>query len=63
MSTTLVWIIVAIVWVLGAFIAYPIIDKHIADDDAPKWQKIWFSAVWPCTAILAGISWLHNNIG
>lgn len=54
--------IVILVWVLGAFIAYPIINKGISDEDAAKWEKVWYSAVWPCTAILYGIHWLHNAL-
>lgn len=63
MSTTLVWIIVALAWAVGAIVAYPIISKENKknEDDLPTWQLVWFALVWPCTLILAGIHWLHNK--
>ena len=57
----MVWIILALVWALGALVAYPVIDKKTDDEDTEKWEKMWYAAVWPCTAILYLIHLIHNS--
>lgn len=52
------YIIVAVVWIIGAIIAYPIIKK---------WEKstaetIWFCLIWPCLIPLYIIHLLHNKV-
>ncbi len=58
----MVLFIVALVWVFVAIATYYIIDNSFEEGDAKKWEKVWYAAVWPCTAILYGIHWLHNKL-
>lgn len=57
----MIWIILALVWALGALVAYPVIDKKTDDEDTETWEKMWYAVVWPCTAILYLIHLIHNS--
>ena len=53
----MVWIIVGIIWLIGILISYKFVFS--------KWnnslfEKIWFSAVWPCIIPLYLIHAIHN---
>lgn len=52
------WIIVAICWLVGIFVAY---FKFIKNWDNSTFEKIWFSVLWPCLIPLYIIYWIHNN--
>ena len=54
-----IWIIVAIVWIVGIFVAY---NKYISKwDGKTKAEKIYFSIIWPLVLPLYLIHYLHNR--
>lgn len=59
----MIWIILALVWALGALIAYPVIDKKTDDEDTEKWEKVWYAAIWPCTLLLYCIYAVRRRFG
>ena len=54
--TTLIIIVLAIVYVLGIFVAY----KKMKNWNNKTGEKVWFAVLWPLTAILYGIHVIHN---
>ena len=49
--------ILLIVWVVGAFVAY---YKFISKWNNSHFEKVWFSIFWPLTLILNVIHRIHN---
>jgi hypothetical protein len=54
----MVYLIVAIVWIIGGILAY---KYFISKWDDSKFEKIWFSCVWPCLIPLYIIHAIHNS--
>lgn len=52
------WIIVAIIWLIGIVLSYKL---FISKWDNSKFEKVWFSIVWPCLIPLYFIHWLYNK--
>ena len=55
MTTAL--IIVAVIWVVGAFVAYHVISKW----GKSHFETIWFSIFWPVLILLYPIHKWHNR--
>lgn len=51
---TLIWIIVALVWLVGAIIAYGKFEKKGFD------HPLWYAIFWPCVLMLWPI-WKHTK--
>lgn len=51
------WLIVLIVWLIGIVVAYKFI---ISKWDNTKFEKVWFSIIWPCLIPLYIIHLIHN---
>ena len=58
----MVWIIVALVWIIGGLISYECVFKKWDEDDATKFEKIWYAVVWPMVLLLYLVHVLHNNL-
>ena len=52
-------IIIALIWIIGAFIAYKYIVSKWAN---PKWENIMISISWPCMIPLWIIHKIHNSL-
>ena len=53
----MVYTIIIGLWVIGTIIAYHFIKNW----NKNKFEKIWFSIVWPVLAPLYIIHWLYNK--
>ena len=42
----MIWIVVIAVWLIGMVVSYREVFKKW-DDDANKFEKLWYSFVWP----------------
>ena len=54
---TIIWIILAIVYVIGIFVAYNMMkdwEHHVV-------EKVVFAIIWPLVGFLYGIHYLHNK--
>ena len=51
------WIIVAIVWILGAILSYRVIEKW----GKSTFETIWYSFFWPVLIPLYLIHKIHNS--
>lgn len=56
--TLTVFLIVLIIWILGGIISY---NFFIKKWDNTKFEKIWFSCVWPCLIPLYIIHYISNK--
>ena len=55
----MIWLIIILIgWVIGIPIAYNIIKKW---ENKSKGEKVYFSVIWPLTALLYSIHWIHNK--
>ncbi len=52
-------IIILAIWIIGIPVAY--FWKIQKWEGKSLGEKIYFSAIWPLTAILYGIHYIHNN--
>lgn len=53
-------IIICILWLIGIFISY---NKFISKwEKNTKFEKIYFSIIWPITGLLYGFHYAHNNL-
>lgn len=56
----MIWlIVVAVIWIIGGFVTYNCVIK---DWDNTKFEKVWFSCVWPVLLPLFVIHWLHMHL-
>lgn len=62
MRNDMVWIIVALVWIIGGLISYEYVFKKWDEDDASKFEKAWYAVVWPMVLLLYLVHVLHNNL-
>ena len=56
--TLTVFLIVLIIWILGGIISY---NFFIKKWDNIKFEKIWFSCVWPCLIPLYIIYYIKDK--
>lgn len=49
--------IVLIVWLVGAFVAYYKFMKKLPNS---QFEKVWFSIFWPLTLLLDIVHFIHN---
>jgi hypothetical protein len=54
---TVMWICIAIAWVIGAILAYQVIKKW----GKSKFETIWYSFFWPVLIPLYLIHKIHNS--
>ena len=52
-----VWLIVAIVWIIGAILSYGVIEKW----GKSKFETVWYSFFWPVLIPLYLIHKVHNS--
>lgn len=52
----------AAIWIIGAILSYFLVFKKWDDEDATKFEKVWYAAVWPMVGILYLIHLIHNNL-
>lgn len=55
------WIIILVVWLLGAVASYELVFKKWTED-ATKFEQIWYSAIWFLVLILYGIHSIHMKL-
>ena len=53
------WIIGIIIYLVITYFAY---TKYISKWDKSKFEKIYFSFIWPIVLPLYGIHYVHNNL-
>lgn len=53
----MIYAFILIIYVIGIFVAY----KKMENWKHSKYEKVFFSFIWPLVLILYGIHWLHNN--
>lgn len=56
-KTTIIATVVAL-WIFGMFAAYNVAIKK----DLKWYEKASFIVLWPFTALLYGVHWLHNHL-
>ena len=52
------WILVLVLWIVGGIFSY---NKYISKWNKSKFEKIWFSVLWPAIVPLYLIHYIHNN--
>ena len=52
-------IAIFIIWIIGAFIAY---DKFISEWDNTKFERAYFSMLWPFILLFYLIHTMHNKL-
>ena len=55
------WIVILVVWLLGAVTSYELVFKKWTED-ATKFEQIWYSVIWFLVLILYGIHSIHMKL-
>lgn len=53
----MVWAIIALLWIIGAFVTY---NYEFKNTDESMFDKVWLSIFWPTLIPLFIIHYLHN---